>query len=274
MRLDANLANGDPTLAALVPDGVTLADILGLFQTVYHINGEQLLRKHLGATHPANLALPELAEFIKWLLRALKSASIRDPAAVLAYGVQRKAEAAPNSGLRLRLAISLPKSNLPDQGQSNLKTARQECLPPRRRRWHRPLHSGRRKPRTSGSLARRLPTPRRKRLPILKRRILRRPLPATSSSSMADDLSASVALPKCSAASPRSLQRWRKTGKGPPSTNIGRKVYYDLNDLQEWIGPRKNPVMSTIRYWPMTLPSAALAINAHFPLVCLLGPLL
>ena len=33
----------------------------------------------------------------------------------------------------------------------------------------------------------------------------------------------------------RSLQRWRKTGKGPPSTNIGRKVCYDLNDLQEWI---------------------------------------
>src|ERR1700733_10791473 len=33
----------------------------------------------------------------------------------------------------------------------------------------------------------------------------------------------------------RSLQRWRKTGKGPPSTNIGRKVYYDLNDLQKWI---------------------------------------
>jgi predicted DNA-binding transcriptional regulator AlpA len=35
--------------------------------------------------------------------------------------------------------------------------------------------------------------------------------------------------------SPRTLQRWRKKGKGPPSTKIGRKVYYDLNDLQEWI---------------------------------------
>ena len=44
MRLDANLANADPTLAALVPDGVTLADILGLFQEVYRVNGEQLLR--------------------------------------------------------------------------------------------------------------------------------------------------------------------------------------------------------------------------------------
>ena len=94
MRLDANLANADPTLAALVPDGVTLADILGLFHEVYHVNGEQLLRLRLGATHPANLALPELAEFIKYLLGALKSNGVRDPAAVLAYGVQRKAEAA------------------------------------------------------------------------------------------------------------------------------------------------------------------------------------
>ena len=38
----------------------------------------------------------------------------------------------------------------------------------------------------------------------------------------------------------RTLQRWRKEGKGPPSTKIGRKVYYDLNDLQEWIDRGKN----------------------------------
>ena len=93
MRLDANLAN-DPTLAALLPDGVTLADILGLFKTVYHINGEQLLSHRLGTTHPANLALPELAEFIKWLLRTLKSGGVRDPADVLARGVQLRAKEA------------------------------------------------------------------------------------------------------------------------------------------------------------------------------------
>jgi len=34
---------------------------------------------------------------------------------------------------------------------------------------------------------------------------------------------------------PRTLQRGRKTGKGPPYTKIGRKVYYELNDVQEWI---------------------------------------
>jgi predicted DNA-binding transcriptional regulator AlpA len=33
----------------------------------------------------------------------------------------------------------------------------------------------------------------------------------------------------------RTLQRRRKEGKGPPSTKIGRKVLYELNDLQEWI---------------------------------------
>ena len=34
---------------------------------------------------------------------------------------------------------------------------------------------------------------------------------------------------------PRTLQRWRTEGKGPASTKIGRKVFYELNDLQEWI---------------------------------------
>ena len=33
----------------------------------------------------------------------------------------------------------------------------------------------------------------------------------------------------------RTLQRSRTKGKGPASTKIGRKVFYELNDLQEWI---------------------------------------
>ncbi len=33
----------------------------------------------------------------------------------------------------------------------------------------------------------------------------------------------------------RTLQRRRMGGKGPASTKIGRKVFYELNDLQEWI---------------------------------------
>ena len=38
----------------------------------------------------------------------------------------------------------------------------------------------------------------------------------------------------------RTLQRERKKGKGPPSTKIGRRVYYELNDLQEWIDRGKS----------------------------------
>src|ERR1039458_10511 len=95
MRMDTPVANGDPTLAALlIPEGVTLAHIIALFQEAYPVNGVQLLRARLGATHPANLAPPELAEFIKYVLAALKSAGIRDPAALLADRVRREAEAA------------------------------------------------------------------------------------------------------------------------------------------------------------------------------------
>jgi hypothetical protein len=94
MRMDTPVANGDPTLAALIPEGVTLDHIIAVFQDAYPINWVQLLRERLGATHPTNLAPPELAEFIKYVLAALKSAGVRDPAAVLAYGVRREAEPA------------------------------------------------------------------------------------------------------------------------------------------------------------------------------------
>lgn len=39
--------------------------------------------------------------------------------------------------------------------------------------------------------------------------------------------------------SPRQLQRWRKEGKGPPSTKIGRRVFYEINKLREWIEREK-----------------------------------
>jgi hypothetical protein len=94
MRMDTPVANGDPTPAALIPEGVTLAHIIALFQEAHPVNGVQLLRARLGATHPANLAPPELAEFIKYMLAALKSAGIRDPAVLLADRVRREAEAA------------------------------------------------------------------------------------------------------------------------------------------------------------------------------------
>ena len=39
--------------------------------------------------------------------------------------------------------------------------------------------------------------------------------------------------------SQRQLQRWRKEQKGPASTKIGRRLFYELNTLQEWIERKK-----------------------------------
>ena len=94
MSMNTPVANGDPTLAALIPEGVTLGHIISLFQTAYPVNGVQLLRARLGATHPANLAPTELAEFIKYMLAAIKSAGIRDPAARLAADAELGSSAA------------------------------------------------------------------------------------------------------------------------------------------------------------------------------------
>ena len=38
----------------------------------------------------------------------------------------------------------------------------------------------------------------------------------------------------------RTLQRWRTEGKGPPSTKIGRKPFYELTELQKWIDREKS----------------------------------
>ena len=39
---------------------------------------------------------------------------------------------------------------------------------------------------------------------------------------------------------PRTLQRWRKKHRGPPSTNIGRRVFYEINEVLEWIEEKKS----------------------------------
>ena len=50
---------------------------------------------------------------------------------------------------------------------------------------------------------------------------------------------------KCWATSPRHAATLaHEKGKVPASTKIGRKVFYELNELQEWIDRGKKPVMS------------------------------
>ena len=34
---------------------------------------------------------------------------------------------------------------------------------------------------------------------------------------------------------PRTLERWRSIGTGPPFVKIGRRVAYRLSDLQAWL---------------------------------------
>jgi hypothetical protein len=237
MRLDANLANGDPTLAALVPDGVTLADILGLFQTAYPVNGEQLLRQRLGATHPANLALPELAEFIKYMLGALKSAGVRDPAAVLAYGVKLKAKEATT-----KLETSAEIGNIAAQIKSvgprpvkleNSPAGTSAASPPP------PVAQAIASGTTKVEDERQPDQPATNTAPqtIANPEVTTPETPNARDEIIIDGrrLFGEHRVAEMLSGSPRSLQRWRKTGKGPPSTKIGRKVYYDINDLQEWI---------------------------------------
>ena len=220
MRMNTPVANGDPTLAALIPEGVTLAHIIGLFQEAYPINGVQLLRKRLGATHPANLAPPELAEFIKYVLAALKSAGIRDPAALLADRVRREAEAAAAKlGSSAEMADIAAEQKSAEREPVALKnnSSKTYYSSPPRPVAPKILSYGRERRRTSVSLTSLPRISCRGRLPILKRALLRRPLLATRSLSASDNISASVALLKRSAAARGRCNAGARKGKAPRS---------------------------------------------------------
>lgn len=38
--------------------------------------------------------------------------------------------------------------------------------------------------------------------------------------------------------SPSSINKWRKTGDGPPYIRYGRKVMYRLEDVEQWLSER------------------------------------
>ena len=237
MRMDTPLANGDPTLAALIPEGVTLGHIISLFQTAYHVNGEQLLRARLGATHPANLTAPELVEFIKYVLAALKSAGIRDPADVLAYGVRREAEAAAaklgSSAAIGDVAVERKSDrHAPVTIENNSSTISDTSTP---RRLAQIIAYG-----TTKAEDERQPD---KPATNIVPRTIANPQASTPATAAAGDeividgrkLLGERRVAEMLGCSPRTLQRRRMEGKGPAFTKIGRKVFYELNDLQEWI---------------------------------------
>jgi predicted DNA-binding transcriptional regulator AlpA len=239
--MDTPVANVDPTLAALIPEGVSLTHIFALFQAAYPVNGEQLLRARLGATHPANLAPPELAEFIKYILPALKSGGIRDPAASLARGVQLEAEAAA-AKLGSSAAIGDTAAERKSDGhvavtiENNSSTISVASTP-------RPV---------AQTMAYRTTKAEDERQPdkpatnIAPRTIINPEATTPATATAGDEIIIGerrfvserrvAAMLGCS---PRTLQRWRTEGKGPPSTKIGRKQFYELNELQEWIDREK-----------------------------------
>jgi predicted DNA-binding transcriptional regulator AlpA len=181
-----------------------------------------------------------LAEFIKWLLRALKSASIRDPAAVLAYGVQCKAEAA-----AAKLGSSAEIGNIAAQAKSGPSPVKLENSPagtsaPSPPPVAQAIAYGT----TKAEEGREPDQPATNTAPqTIANPKVTNPETANARDEIIIDgrrLYGEHRVAEMLGCSLRTLQRWRKTGKGPPSRNIGRKVYYDLNDLQEWIDRGKN----------------------------------
>jgi hypothetical protein len=238
--MDTPVANDDPTLAALIPAGVTLAHIIVLFHDAYPVNGVQLLRRRLsalGATHPANLAPPELAEFIKDMLAALKSAGIRDPADVLAYGVRLEAETAAaklgsSAAIGDLAAERKSDGHAPVTIEDNSSTISDASTP-------RPVAQIIAYGTTKAEDERQPDKPATNIVP----RTIANPQASTPATAAAGDeividgrqLLGERRVAERLRCCPRTLQRWHKDGKGPPRTKIGRKVFYEFNDLQEWI---------------------------------------
>ena len=191
----------------------------------------------LGATHPANLAPPELAEFIKYMLGALKSAGIRDPAAVLAYGVRREAETAAaklasSAAIGDIAAERKSDEHAPVTIENNSSTISDASTP-------RPVAQTIAYGTTKAEDERQPDKPATNIVP----RTIANPQASTPATAAAGDeividdrqLLGERRVAKMLGRSLRTLQRWRTKGKGPASTKISRTVFYELNDLQEWI---------------------------------------
>jgi predicted DNA-binding transcriptional regulator AlpA len=178
-----------------------------------------------------------LAEFIKYVLAALKSAGIRDPAAVLAYGVRREAEAAAaklGSSAAIGDIAAQRKSDghAPVTIEDNSSTISDASTP-------RPVAQIIAYGTTKAEDERQSDKPATNIVP----RTFANPQASTPATAAAGDeividdrhLLGERRVAEMLGCSLRTLQRRRMEGKGPASTKIGRKVFYELNDLQEWI---------------------------------------
>ena len=171
------------------------------------------------------------------MLPALKSAGIRDPAAVLAYGVRREAEAAAaklGSSAAIGDVAAERKSDAhaPVTIENNSSTISDASTP---RPVAQILASG-----TTKAEDERQPNQATTNVAL---RTIANPQASTPATAAAGDeividdrqLLGERRVAEMLGRSLRTLQRWRTKGKDPASTKIGRKEYYELNDLQEWI---------------------------------------
>jgi hypothetical protein len=273
--MDTPIANSDPIVAGLLPEGVTLNHIIALFLDANPVIGKQLLRRRLGATHPANLSPSELAEFIKYVLAAAKSAGIRDPTAKLAAAAKLGSSAATtedpfagreNDGRVFRerrernffvgLSPREKKEWLrdhPDRWQT-----REEFLRDLHARARTDVAAEPTEPPSTPS-ATEVPTggesngllpvpgedkpqPHKSATNTAPPTIANPEATVPTTATAGDEINiggrrfvSEPRVAKMLCCSLRTLQRSRTKGKGPASKKIGRKVFYELNDLQEWI---------------------------------------
>ncbi len=221
----------------MIPEGVTLAHIIALFQTAYHVNGNRFSAHALvPLVLPTRRTLrPPLAEFIKYMLGALNSAGIRDPAAVLAYGVRREAETAAaklasSAAIGDIAAERKSDEHAPVTIENNSSTISDASTP-------RPVAQ------TIGYVTTKAEDEEADSRPRYRARTIANPQASTPATAAAGDeividdrqLLGERRVAKMLGRSLRTLQRWRTKGKGPASTKISRTVFYGTHDLQEWI---------------------------------------
>jgi predicted DNA-binding transcriptional regulator AlpA len=233
------LDNNDPALAALMRDVPTAAHLLvellqaAFSSTIFPNRWEQHLRNILGTTNPADLTPDELAEFKDRVFRAAEGQGMRNLDAWLVCREQLNAKAAAAAAAKLQSAV--------ESGDSGVQQRSAEG-----------------KPVTVGNSAgtNSAASPPQPVAPTVPSETTKAELPsraeaAVEAGGIARDTRDEVVIDsrrfvhqRRAAAilgrSQRTLQRWRKEGIGPPSTKIGRTVYYEISKLLEWLETQRS----------------------------------
>jgi len=233
MRTDTPVANGDPAQPSW-----TARHVVQMLQEACPRHWQTVLRNSLGSANPANLPPVELAKFTDHVFWVVKQYGIKDPAAFLAYQVKLEAEAA-----AAKLEPSPKIGDIAAQGKA--------AGPRPVERENSPAETSAASPppppaaQTAASETTKVEEERQPDHPAANAapQMIANPEVTNPEAANARDeividgrrLFGERRVAEMLGRSRRTLQRGRREGKGPPSTKIGRKVYYDLKDLLEWI---------------------------------------